>query len=94
MPSPDYQHPEEPDDQLTSHPEWSAAMPNIEPRFPDVHVKLSGQDSNTGSIMGRITQALARAGHGERADEFRAEIFGAGSYAEALNICMRWVAVS
>lgn len=64
------------------------------PRFPDVKVKLSGQDGNTGAIMGRVTTALARAGHGEFADEFRAAVFDCESYDAVLQLVMRWVDVS
>jgi len=63
------------------------------PRFPDVRVPLSGQDSNTGAIMGRVTRALERAGHGEYADEFRAAVFDCESYDAVIRLVMRWVQV-
>jgi hypothetical protein len=65
------------------------------PRFPDVHVRLSGLDGNVFAIMGRVGKALAQAGatQQELAD-FMAEVMSSGSYAEALAAVMRWVSVS
>ncbi len=33
-----------------------------EPKYPDIHVQLSGEDGNAFAIMGRVKTALRRAG--------------------------------
>lgn len=65
-----------------------------EPRFPDVSVQLSGRDGNTGAIMGYVSDALKRAGHGDVIDEWRLAVMGAESYDEVLRLAMNWVRVS
>jgi len=48
-----------------------------------------------GVIIGAVRRALRRAGKDPAAaDQMAAEIFGAGSYAEALAIVMRYVHVT
>jgi len=65
------------------------------PRFPDVHVQLSGQDGNVFAIIGRVRRALMNAGATqEQLDRFWEEVSNAGSYDEALRVVMRWVHVS
>ena len=65
------------------------------PRFPDVHVQLSGHDGNVFAIIGRVRRALVNAGAAqEQLDCFQAEVTNAGSYDEALLVVMRWVHVS
>ena len=65
------------------------------PRFPDVTVQVTGQDGTIGVIIGAVRRALRRAGKDPAAaDQMAAEIFGAGSYAEALAIVMRYVHVT
>ena len=62
-----------------------------DPLYPDVTVPLTGEDGNVFSIIGRATAAAKRA-EVPRADvdSFVEEVFGAGSYNEALRIVMRW----
>ena len=65
------------------------------PRFPDVHVQLSGEDGNVFSIIGRVRRALMKAGATqEQLDGFMKEVTSAGSFDEALLVVMRWVNVS
>ncbi|MFH8294980.1 hypothetical protein [Streptomyces sp. NPDC018059] len=64
------------------------------PQYPEVEVRLSGEDGNVYSVIGRIQQALRRAGHSEAATEFGAAARGAGSYDEVLQLAMRTVDVS
>ena len=65
------------------------------PKFPDVHVRLSGKDGNVFLIMGRVRRALVEAGAtDEDVKSFMNEMLGAGSYGEALQTVMRWVDVS
>ena len=65
------------------------------PRFPNVHVQLSGEDGNVFAIIGRVRRALSKAGATrEQLDCFTNEVTSAGSYYEALAVVMRWVDVS
>jgi hypothetical protein len=61
-------------------------------RFPDVEVQLTGTDGNAFAILGRVTQALKRAGHGDQVDAFMEEAT-AGNYDQLLATCMKWVEV-
>jgi len=63
-------------------------------RYPEVHVRLTGTDGNAFSVMGRVSQALARAGvDKEERDVFVAKAT-AGDYNHLLRTAMRWVDVS
>ena len=62
-------------------------------KFPDVEVHLSGEDGNAFAVLGKVSQALRRAGHGDVVDEFMAEAT-AGHYDALLRVTMRWVVVS
>jgi len=63
-------------------------------RYPDVEVQLTGHDNNIGAVMGTVTAALRRAGHSDAQAGFRADIFAAESYDDALQRVMQWVDVS
>jgi hypothetical protein len=52
---------------------------------------LVGTDGNVFSIIGRVKQALKKAGQGDRAREFVKKAFRAGSYDEVLRLCMEYV---
>jgi hypothetical protein len=60
-----------------------------EPRFPDLHVQLTGTDGNAFAIMGAVSRVLPR----ELRDEFREEAMS-GDYDNLLATCCRWVSVS
>ncbi len=64
------------------------------PKFPDVHVQLTGTDGNVFAIMGRVEDALRKAGatH-DQICAFCREM-EAGDYDDALRTVMRWVRVS
>jgi len=68
------------------------------PLHPEVTVHLStGHDGNIGAVMGTVREAMRRAGvsdYGTVMSHLTAEIFGAESYAESLNIVMRYVTVT
>ncbi|MDY6949282.1 MAG: hypothetical protein SXG53_26630 [Pseudomonadota bacterium] len=65
------------------------------PRFPEVHVQLTGEDGNVFAIIGRVRQALTDAGiTDEYVQAFMGEITGSRSYDEALATVMRWVDAS
>lgn len=63
------------------------------PKF-DVDVKLSGQDGNAFAIMGRVREAIRKAGGtSEELKEFIEEATS-GDYDNLLQTCMKWVYVS
>jgi hypothetical protein len=65
------------------------------PKFPNVHVQLSGEDGNVFSIIGRVRQALVGAGASpDDVQAFADEVMEAGSYDDALRAVMRWVDAS
>jgi hypothetical protein len=55
--------------------------------------ELVGTDGNVFSIIGRVKQALKKAGQEDRAREFVEKAFQAGSYDEVLRLCMEFVEV-
>lgn len=66
------------------------------PKFPGVHVALTGEDGNVFSIIARVLRALRLSGEAEAKDlvDFRLEIQSAANYDAALQVVMRWVSVS
>ena len=66
----------------------------MEPKYPKVKVRLSGEDGNVFSIIGRVVHALKRAGEEAAAQEFQAKAFSAHSYDEVLSLCMATVTTS
>ncbi|AGS81475.1 hypothetical protein TA17A_84 [Mycobacterium phage TA17A] len=64
-----------------------------QPRYPDVEVALVGQDGNVFAIIGRVTRALRKAGHGEACDAFTDAMFASASYDDALATVQQWVVV-
>lgn len=63
------------------------------PKYPDVHVQLTGLDGNAMVIMAAVTRGLRRAGHGSQVCDFMDEAM-AGDYDNVLQTAMRWVEVS
>jgi hypothetical protein len=60
-------------------------------RYPEVKVRLVGEDGNAFSILARVTTALRR--HGVAVtmiDAFRSEATG-GDYDNLLRTCLEWV---
>lgn len=61
------------------------------PRYPQVTVKLMGDDGNAFAILGRVIAAMKRAGiPPEKIEAFRAEAT-AGDYDALLQCVLRWV---
>lgn len=61
------------------------------PKFPDVHVKLVGEDGNAYAIIGRVGVALREAGATkEQLEEFRTQATS-GDYDNLLRTCLEWV---
>lgn len=62
------------------------------PKFPNVRVKLAGEDGNVFAIIGRVCRALRQGGANDvDVKAFTDEIQAAGSYDDALVVVMRWV---
>ncbi len=56
----------------------------------DVRVALVGQDGNAFAIMGRVSAALQRAGHGDLVDQYVKEATS-GDYDNLLRVTMEYV---
>lgn len=66
---------------------------STEPKYPDIHVQLTGTDGNAFAILAKVDHALREAGHGDKVDEFMHEATS-GNYQDLLTTCTRWVDVS
>ncbi|MCL6505902.1 MAG: hypothetical protein K6T59_02655 [Bryobacteraceae bacterium] len=55
--------------------------------------KLVGTDGNVFSVIGRVKEALKKAGRDDHAREFVEKAFRAGCYDEVLRLCMEYVEV-
>ncbi len=62
------------------------------PKYPDVTVKLVGEDGNAFAILGNVKKALQRAGYKEAAQEYMKEAT-AGDYNNLLQVTMDYVEV-
>lgn len=64
-----------------------------EPKYPDISVRLVGEDGNAFAIMGRVSAALRDAGISkEERDAYFAEST-AGDYDHLLRTATAWVSV-
>lgn len=63
-----------------------------EPFFPQVKVKLSGEDGNGFMIVARVSAALRRAGYQAEASKFVNEATS-GDYDNLLQTCFKYVTV-
>ena len=52
--------------------------------------KLVGEDGNAFAIMGRVTQALKKAGQRDKVEEFREKAMS-GDYDHLLRTCLEYV---
>ena len=60
-------------------------------KYPDIQVRLVGEDGNAFAILGRVSKALKRAGVDRSdIDKFMAEAMN-GDYNHLLRTCMAWV---
>lgn len=63
-------------------------------KFPNVKVKLVGEDGNIFSIIGRVSRALRHGGATEeQVKEYQNAIMLSDSYDKALQTTMSWVDV-
>ena len=58
----------------------------------DVRVKLIGEDGNAFSILGRVSKALRKAGHGDLAKKYLEEATS-GDYSHLVQVTMEYVDV-
>ncbi|AXH47452.1 hypothetical protein SEA_HANGMAN_89 [Mycobacterium phage Hangman] len=68
-------------------------MAGTAPKYPDVHVQLTGQDGNVFFIIGKVSKALREAGHVDQVTPFVNEVTDTDSYDAALAVVMQWVEV-
>ena len=62
-------------------------------KYPNVHVRLVGQEGNAFFILGTVAKALRRGGvSDEEVKQFQKEAMS-GDYEELLAACLRWVDV-
>ena len=61
-------------------------------KFPEVYVPLVGQDGNAFAIMGRVSAALRKAGHGDAVKPYMDEAMS-GDYDHLLRVTMRTVSI-
>lgn len=60
-------------------------------RYPEIKVRLVGEDGNAYAIVGRVVQAMRRSGIAPlMIDAFRSEAYG-GDYDNLLRTCLEWV---
>jgi hypothetical protein len=64
-----------------------------EVKYPEVKVKLVGQDGNAFAIMGRVMGALKKAGVPKDEIDAYYKESTAGDYNHLLQTAMRWVSV-
>jgi hypothetical protein len=60
--------------------------------FPNVTVKLTGNDGNAFAILGKVQKALKRAGEKDAANDFMQEAMS-GDYDHLLQTAMKYVSV-
>lgn len=63
------------------------------PRWPDVEVRLVGENGNAFHIVGRVSQALKRAGASKAEIERYQQEATSGDYNHLLTITLEWVEV-
>jgi len=60
-------------------------------RYPNISVKLVGQDGNAFAILGRVGRALQRGGVSKEERDLFFKQATAGDYNHLLVTCMEWV---
>lgn len=65
----------------------------MEVKYPQVKVKLTGEDGNVFSIIGRVSKAIRKEVGAKEAGEFQTAAMECGSYDEVLQLCMKTVDV-
>lgn len=65
-----------------------------QPTYPDVTVKLIGEDGNAALIIGRVAKVLRREVSAEAANKFADEAFDLSSYDDVLRLVIKTVNVT
>jgi hypothetical protein len=66
----------------------------VTPKFPEVSVKLIGENGNTGAIMGRVTDAMKRAGVSSQDQmDFRLAVMDCDSFDAVIRLVAATVTV-
>ncbi len=63
-----------------------------QPKYPNINIKLVGEDGNAYSILGRCTLALKRNGLRDEVEAFRKEATS-GDYDNLLRTVLAWFSV-
>jgi len=61
-------------------------------KYPEVTVRLLGQDGNAFFILGKVSTALKKAGHKDAAEKYMEEATS-GDYDNLLRVTMQYVTV-
>jgi len=64
------------------------------PKYPKIRVRLTGRDGNAFAILGRVRQAMVKAGLPKSEVEAFVDEAMAGTYDHLLQTCLKWVSVS
>lgn len=63
-------------------------------KYPNITVKLVGEDGNIFNLMGKVQKALKKAGVSkEEQSQFLEEVSQSNSYDQALQVIMEWMEV-
>lgn len=65
----------------------------MKPVADDIEIKLTGEDGNIFSILGRVTNMMKSKGYYHLARRLTDEIVTCGSYSDALKIIQKYVNV-
>lgn len=66
----------------------------MEPKYPEITVKLVGEDGNIFNLMGKVQKALRKGGVSKQeTGMFLEEVTQSNSYDQALQVIMQWVEV-
>ena len=65
----------------------------MEPKYKNIHVKLSESDGNAFVVIGKVRQALKDAGKAPEEIKVFTEEAMSGDYDHLLQTCMNWVDV-
>lgn len=66
----------------------------MKPKYPEITVRLAGEDGNAFAIIGRVREALRAAKVGTAEIEAFTTETTSGDYEHLLQTCFRWVDVT
>jgi hypothetical protein len=64
------------------------------PKYPEIEVKLVGEDGNAVAIMGRVADAMKRAGVSDEEVNAYYDESMSGDYDNLLRTAIKWVSVA